>query len=117
MIVKDNSKRLVKSGQYSALLVEIKPIKSGYGERLGFLFEINEGFYKGRKLMRTCTPTFKSGSNLAEIVESLNRTTLTAKQVEQGIDLEQFKNKPYQITVTKRIGKNGFPYSHIEKIN
>lgn len=116
MIVKSNQKDVIKSGIYEAKLAKVTKIKSGYGERLAFIFEIIEGKYNGLKLIRTCTPILKPTTNLNGIVQCLNRAPLTPEQIYQGIELEQFQGNEYKITVTQRLGKNGFYYSHIEQI-
>ncbi|OOF62378.1 DUF669 domain-containing protein [Rodentibacter pneumotropicus] len=116
MIVKGSKQHIVKSGKYQAKLTEIKNIKSGYGDRMAFVFEIVDGIYQGTKLIRTCTPILKPNSNLNEIIQSLNHKPLTTEQIYKGIDITQFQGNEYQIKVSKRASKNGFYYSHIEQI-
>jgi hypothetical protein len=62
---------LVPEGLYEAALIDVRPFANVHGQRLGLVFEITAGLYRGLELMESAAVTGSPRGKLAEMVRGL----------------------------------------------
>lgn len=71
---------LVPEGLYDAALIDVRPFANVHGQRLGLVFEITAGLYRGLELMESAALTGSPRGKLADMIRGLggNDATLEA---------------------------------------
>lgn len=101
----------IPAGVYPAELTEIKQFQNHYGERLGWIFTLNDG----RHIMRSTGLNISPNSKTAPMIQALAGEAITPDQMAET-DLETLVRKPCRLVIS--IGKNqsGKTYSNIEAV-
>lgn len=68
---------LVPEGLYEAALIDVRPFSNVHGQRLGLVFEITAGLYRGLELMESAAVTGSPRGKLAELVRGLGGADAT----------------------------------------
>jgi len=62
---------LVPEGLYEAALIDVRPFANAHGQRLGLVFEITAGLYRGLELMESAALTGSPRGKLAELIRGM----------------------------------------------
>lgn len=62
---------LVPEGLYEAALIDVRPFANAHGQRLGLVFEITAGLYRGLELMESAALTGSPRGKLAELIRGI----------------------------------------------
>ena len=107
---------VIPDGTYPAFLSNVAQFTNTYGERIGFEFTIRGGDHHGAKVMRSTAPQLTRQSKLAQVIEGITGKTLTDRDLEVGVDLEQMIGDECQILVLQSRSKSGAVYSNVERV-
>lgn len=61
----------IPEGLYEAALIDVRPFNNAHGQRLGLIFEITSGLYRGIELMESAALTGSPRGKLAEMIRGL----------------------------------------------
>jgi hypothetical protein len=112
----DKPAKLIPDGTYRAHLAEIKEFANAFGERLGFVFEIDEGEQKGTLLMKSTTNVLAPKGQLTQVVTGLLGREVTDKEAREGLNLRGLIGTNATILAIQSKGKGGLAYSNIERV-
>jgi hypothetical protein len=112
----DKPAKLIPDGTYKAHLVEVKEFTNAFGDRLGFVFEIDEGEQKGTVLMKSTANVLAPKGQLLQVVTGLLGREVTDDEVREGFNLHRLAGTNATILAIQSKGKGGITYSNIERV-
>lgn len=112
----DKPTNLIPDGTYKARLIDVKEFTNAFGERLGFVFEINEGEQQGIQLMKSTTNVLAPKGQLFQVVAGLLGREVTDEEAKEGFNLQQLVGTNATILTIQSKSKGGLAYSNIERV-
>jgi len=108
---------LIPAAEYSAELSDVSEYENAFGHRLSFHFTITEGMLSGSIVERRTTASFTPRSKLGEMIAELLGRSLTERDMQSGIDLEQLIGTVCRVSVTHKIDRSGTPYCEVDHVS
>ena len=98
---------LVPEGLYEAALIDVRPFANPHGQRLGLVFEITAGLYRGLELMESAALTGSPRGKLADMIRGLGGTDGTLEAARELI------GRRCRIAVRHETNRTGKTYAAI----
>lgn len=106
----------VSNGVYRAVLVEIRPYRNSFEDRLIFNFQLQGEGVQGLVVSRSTSPNLSLKSKLADTLRGLLGRDLTDREIDDGIDTAMLVGTACHVVIQNRQNKNGKTYPDVEMV-
>jgi len=99
------------AGVYPATLIDVEEAQNQFGQRLSWLFELDNG----DTLKRTTSPFVdKPKTKAREIIAALLKRDLSQEELQAGFDTDILKGRRCHVVVKVEANQSGKVYSNID---
>ena len=107
---------LVPDGEHPARLAEQFTFANAFGERLGFLYEVEGGPHAGAVLVQSAVRSPSPTGKLAEILRDLVGRDPTPDELLEGIG-EEYLGLPCRVLTREERNRAGKRYSAVQRVS